>query len=119
MHNTRRVLSLCAMGVFLGCTLAVAVQGPRAGGPQPSPIRTAIFDPQQKIYYADPNDRTVRALPVRDNVWMIVGAGGNITVQTGDDGVLVVDTGTTGAATEKVKAILRALSTKPIRYLLK
>ena len=49
---------------------------------------------------------------------MIVGAGGNITVQTGDDGVLVVDTGSGGAAAEKVQAILRAISTKPVRYIL-
>jgi len=49
---------------------------------------------------------------------MIVGAGGNITVQTGDDGLLVVDTGTGGASSEKVQAILRAISTKPIRYIL-
>src|SRR4030095_10515162 len=82
------------------------------------PIRTAIFDPQQNIYYADANDRTVRALPVRDKIWMIVGAGGNITVQTGDDGGLVVDTGSGGAAAEKVQAILRAISTKPVRYIL-
>ena len=99
--------------------LASATPAQRGGGPQQaSPLRTAIFDPQQKIYYADANDRTVRALPVRDNVWMIVGAGGNIIVQTGDDGVLVVDTGSGGAATEKVQTILRAISTKPIRYIL-
>jgi glyoxylase-like metal-dependent hydrolase (beta-lactamase superfamily II) len=83
-----------------------------------SPIRTAFFDPQQKIYYADANDRTVRALPIRDNMWMIVGTGGNITVQTGEDGVLVVDTGSSSATAEKVQTILRALSTKPIRYIL-
>jgi glyoxylase-like metal-dependent hydrolase (beta-lactamase superfamily II) len=97
------------------------VRGQRGGGPgvQPgSQLRTAIFDPQQKIYYADANDRTIRALPVRDNIWMIVGAGGNITVQTGDEGVLVVDTGSGAAATDKVQAILRAISTKPIRYIL-
>jgi glyoxylase-like metal-dependent hydrolase (beta-lactamase superfamily II) len=98
------------------------MQGQRGRGAAPpqasSPIRTAIFDPQQKIYYADANDRTVRALNVRDNVWMIVGAGGNITVQTGDEGVLVVDTGSGGAATEKVQAILRAISTKPVHYIL-
>src|SRR5262249_54347496 len=51
-------------------------------------------------------------------IWMIVGAGGNITVQTGDDGVLVVDTGSGGALAEKVQTILRALSTKPVRYIL-
>ena len=51
-------------------------------------------------------------------MWMIVGAGGNITVQTGEDGVLVVDTGSSSATAEKVQTILRALSTKPVRYIL-
>jgi cyclase len=106
-----------ALLIFSGA-FAVTLQGQRGPAPQVPQLRTAIYDPQQKIYYADANDRTVRALPVRDNVWMIVGAGGNITVQTGDDGVLVVDTGSGGAATEKVQIILRALSTKPVRYLL-
>jgi len=95
------------------------LQGQRgAAATQGSQLRTAIYDAQQKIYYADATDRTVRALPVRDNVWMIVGAGGNITVQTGEDGVLVVDSGNGGAATERVQTVLRALSTKPIRYVL-
>ena len=35
----------------------------------------------------------VHVLPVQGNIYMIVGAGGNITVQIGKDGVLVVDTG--------------------------
>jgi glyoxylase-like metal-dependent hydrolase (beta-lactamase superfamily II) len=93
-------------------------RGQGGNASQPSPIRTAIFDPQQKIYYADANDRTVRALNIRDNMWMIVGTGGNITVQTGEDGVLVVDTGSSSATAEKVQTILRALSTKPVRYIL-
>jgi glyoxylase-like metal-dependent hydrolase (beta-lactamase superfamily II) len=110
---------LKSRSVFIVVSIAllssfVMAQGQRAN----SPLRTAIFDPQQKIYYADANDRTVRALPVRDNVWMIVGAGGNITVQTGDDGVLVVDSGSGAASTEKVQTIIRALSPKPIRYIL-
>jgi glyoxylase-like metal-dependent hydrolase (beta-lactamase superfamily II) len=106
--------------VLLSSAFATTMQGQRGGGavPQTSQIRTAIYDPQQKIYYADANDRSVRALNVRDNIWMIVGAGGNITVQTGDDGVLVVDTGSGGTLNDKVQAILRALSTKPIRYIL-
>jgi len=96
---------------------AFLAQGQRGAGPQ-TQIRTAVYDPQQKIYYADANDRTVRALNVRDNVWMIVGAGANITVQTGEDGVLIVDSGNGGASNEKVQAILRAISTKPVRYIL-
>ena len=35
----------------------------------------------------------VHILPVQGNIYMLVGAGGNITVQVGDDGVLLVDTG--------------------------
>jgi glyoxylase-like metal-dependent hydrolase (beta-lactamase superfamily II) len=102
-----------------GFAFKIQAQRGRGGAQQQaSPLRTAIFDPQQKIYYADANDRTVRALPVRDNVWMIVGAGGNITAQVGEDGVLVVDTGSGAAATEKVQTILRAISTKPVRYIL-
>ncbi len=34
----------------------------------------------------------IHALPVQGNVFMLVGAGGNITVQAGADGVLLVDT---------------------------
>ena len=33
----------------------------------------------------------IRVLQVRENIHMLVGAGGNITVQTGPDGVLIVD----------------------------
>ena len=34
----------------------------------------------------------VHALKVRDDIYMLVGAGGNITMQIGDDGILLVDT---------------------------
>src|SRR5262245_21582799 len=79
--------------------------------------RLIILDPQQGVYYADTNDRSIRALPVRDNIYMIVGAGGNITVQTGDEGVLVVDSGSGAAMNDKVQNLIRQLSPKPIRYL--
>lgn len=38
-------------------------------------------------------DGGLRMLQVRGNVWMLVGAGGNITLSVGKDGVLMVDTG--------------------------
>lgn len=62
-------------------------------------------------------DAGVHTLHVQGNVWMLVGAGGNITLQIGDDGVLLVDSGTAQAATQVVAAI-RALTTKPIRYII-
>jgi cyclase len=54
---------------------------------------------------------------VQGNVYMLVGAGGNIALQIGDDGVLLVDTGTT-AAVSQVIATIRTLTDKPIRYII-
>jgi cyclase len=62
-------------------------------------------------------DAEVHTLHVQGNVYMLVGAGGNITVQIGDDGVLLVDTGLAPNA-DKVVAAIRALSDKPIRYII-
>jgi cyclase len=60
----------------------------------------------------------VKAVPVQGNVHMIVGAGANIVVQVGDDGILVVDTGS-GAATDKVLAAIKDLApTKEIRWII-
>ena len=58
----------------------------------------------------------VEVLPVQRNVYMIAGAGGNITVQIGDMGVLVVDTGL-APMSEKVIAAIRKLSDKPLQYI--
>ncbi len=59
----------------------------------------------------------VHILPVQGNIYMLVGAGGNITAQVGDDGVLLVDTGV-AAMSDKVLAAVRSLSDKPIRYII-
>jgi glyoxylase-like metal-dependent hydrolase (beta-lactamase superfamily II) len=54
---------------------------------------------------------------VRDGIYMLVGAGGNTTVQVGDDGVLVVDT-KLAAASDALLAAIRKISDKPIRYVI-
>jgi cyclase len=59
----------------------------------------------------------VHILPVQGNIFMLVGAGGNITVQIGSDGVLLVDTGL-APMSDKVLAAVRTLSDKPIRYII-
>src|SRR5437867_1117392 len=59
----------------------------------------------------------IKTFHVQGNVYMLVGAGGNIAVQTGDEGVLVVDTGS-AATRDKVLAAIRKLSTKPIRWII-
>jgi hypothetical protein len=61
---------------------------------------------------AQGQDSEVHVWPVQGNIYMIVGAGGNITVQTGKDGVLVVDTGLAPMA-DKVLAAIKTLSNGP------
>jgi glyoxylase-like metal-dependent hydrolase (beta-lactamase superfamily II) len=59
----------------------------------------------------------IETFHVQGNVYMLIGAGANIAVQTGEDGVLVVDTGAREAAAE-VLAAIRRLSDKPIRWII-
>lgn len=55
--------------------------------------------------------------PVQHNVYMLVGAGGNTTVQVGPEGVLLVDTQYAPLA-PKLMAEIRKLSPGPIRYII-
>jgi cyclase len=59
----------------------------------------------------------IRSMHVKGKVWAIYGAGGNVTVQIGDEGVLVVDTGTAEKAAELREEIRRLAGDKPIRYI--
>jgi cyclase len=55
--------------------------------------------------------------PVQHNVYLLVGAGGNTTVQIGDEGVLLVDTQFAPLA-PKLMAEIRKLSPGPVRYII-
>ena len=58
----------------------------------------------------------IHVLPVQGNIYMLVGAGGNITVQAGSDGILVVDT-QYAPLSGKILAAIRTISKGPIRYI--
>src|SRR5580692_7925704 len=55
--------------------------------------------------------------PVQHNIYMLVGAGGNTTVQVGSEGVLMVDTQFAPLA-PKLMAAIRKLSPGPLRYII-
>ena len=60
----------------------------------------------------------VHALHVQGNVWMLVGGGGgNVTVQAGDDGVLLVDT-SLASLSDAVMAEIKKISSKPVNYII-
>ena len=59
----------------------------------------------------------MEVIQVQPNFYMIAGAGGNIAVQIGPDGVLLVDTGT-APMSGRVLAEIRKLSNQPIRFII-
>jgi len=83
-------------------SLMLLVGGAPAGAQAPS--RTA----------AAPGLETIQ---VRDNVYAIFGAGGNITVHVGEDGLILVDSGSAASA-EQVVAALKSISDQPIRLII-
>src|ERR1039457_1973051 len=59
----------------------------------------------------------LEVLQVRPNFYMIAGAGGNIGFQVGEDGVVVVDSGSELNASAVVAAIQK-VTQQPIRYII-
>jgi cyclase len=58
----------------------------------------------------------IQILHVQGRVYMFVGGGSNITVQLGDEAVVLVDTGTSEMSEQVLRAI-RTLSQKPVEFI--
>jgi len=85
---------------------AVAMLCAQAPAPAPAPAPQQNFDNVQ-----------IQVYPVQRNVYMLAGSGGNITVQVGKEGVLMVDTEFAPLA-PKIMAAIRKLSQGHIRYII-
>ena len=59
----------------------------------------------------------VHVLPVQGNVYMLVGAGGNTTLQAGKEGVLLIDT-QFGPLAGKIMAEVRKINAGPVRWII-
>ena len=59
----------------------------------------------------------IEVVQLRENFYVIGGAGGNIVMQTGPEGVILVDSGSTPMADE-VLAAIRTVTPLPIRYII-
>jgi glyoxylase-like metal-dependent hydrolase (beta-lactamase superfamily II) len=82
----------------------------------PAALLVAALTPLVSAQSGQAANGDLDVLKVQGNVYMIAGAGGNIAVQIGDMGVLVVDTGL-AADSGKVIAAIRKLSDKPLQYI--
>jgi cyclase len=59
----------------------------------------------------------IKVHPVAGAIYMLEGAGGNIAVSAGDDGLVVVDDQYAPLA-EKIRAALKGISDKPVRFVI-
>src|SRR5436190_10161015 len=100
-------LSLVGAVAFVGADLKV---GPylRVG-----PYRLAA----QQRPAARAESAGLDTVQIRDNVWVIFGAGGNVTVHLGEDGVMLVDSGSEPMAEKTLQAV-RAITKAPIRMII-
>ena len=104
------------LGAFLiavGPADVAHAQGKGKGGGKQAPPAPAASRPMDPVIA----NAEVHTLKVQGNVYMIVGPGGNTTVQIGDSGALVVDT-QYEEVSDKIVAEIRKLTSKPIRYVI-
>jgi cyclase len=112
---------LCATAAAAFSGLARAQSGSPFDGRNADRADRVSFAASDKDARAglDRAERTVDGIEtyhVQGNVYMLIGAGANVAVQTGGDGVLVVDTGAAATRTQ-VLAAIRRLSSGPIRWI--
>lgn len=63
------------------------------------------------------NEVEIKTIPVRENVYMLVGEGGNIGVAVGEDGVFLIDD-QFAPLTDKIRAAIAQITDQPIRFLI-
>ncbi|ELR97798.1 MBL fold metallo-hydrolase [Gloeocapsa sp. PCC 73106] len=59
----------------------------------------------------------IKTIPVRENIYMLIGEGGNIGVSTGEDGALLIDS-QFAPLTAKIEAAVKAINPQAITYLI-
>src|SRR5215471_11261198 len=107
-----RTVLAAAFVLSLVTTGAVQQQIPTGGRiPDRRGFNNSVDDPQ----LTSPVEEVVRK--VAGNVYVIAGAGGNIEVQAGSDGLLLVDDNFT-VFYPKIMAAIRQISDKPVRIVI-
>src|SRR5437868_10356703 len=59
----------------------------------------------------------IKVQKVSGSVYMLTGAGGNIGVSVGDDGIVIVDDQFAPLA-EKIRAALKGITDKPVKFVI-
>jgi cyclase len=94
-----RIGIMAVAATLLLAGVALAQQSPPAAPPPP-----------------DFSKAEIKTTDLGDNIYMLEGVGGNITVAVAKDGIIMVD-GQYAPLHDKIKAAIAAISNQPIKYL--
>lgn len=75
----------------------------------------ALLGVQSAVAQLSPDTAQIRSIEVRNGIYMFMGAGGNVAVSTGEDGVLIVDD-QYAEMTAKIDAAIDEITDEPTRY---
>jgi cyclase len=103
------------MGSHVGSALLIVAAAVGAASLPALSARAA--SPAQTSVPAPRGEAGLSTMRVQGNVHVIVGAGANVSVQLGDLGSIVIDTGTAARA-DATLASLRTLTARPVRYII-
>jgi cyclase len=103
-----KALLVAAVGGLLGAGASPAAQAPRRAA---APATQAPAQP-------DFSAVQVRSMHVKGNIWVLQGAGGNVTVQIGSEGVLLVDTQYAQMGEKIIAEVRRLAGNKPLRFII-
>ena len=112
MKFLNKVSYRAIIALLLSLSLYVVLSAQQAP-PASQPIKT----PKQMPLPQKPDfsKMEIQTLKVQGNVYLLGGAGSDIAVQTGDDGILIVDTGLEQMATKTLAAIRKLSDSRSAR----
>ncbi|MEQ1885477.1 MAG: MBL fold metallo-hydrolase [Bryobacteraceae bacterium] len=91
----------------------LTMKNAKTEAPAPRPGATASVNALPETRSSAAN---LQVLPVQGNLYLVAGAGANVALQVGNDGVLMVDDGLAPYA-DQIFAEITRLSRKPLRYI--
>lgn len=106
MKHPRRRLLPPARTIAAGLVVGVTLLGPASASV-----------PAAEAQQPPGTPAGLETIQIRPNVYVIFGAGSNITVHLGEDGVILVDAGTEALAPQVVSAV-HAITSLPIRLII-
>jgi glyoxylase-like metal-dependent hydrolase (beta-lactamase superfamily II) len=106
------LLAPAVAALLCGAALAQQPQEPAPQPAQPAPVATQPAQPFQPDF----SKVEIKTRKLADDLYVLEGQGGAISVLTGPDGIFLVDS-QFAPLTEKIVAAIKQVSDKPIRFL--